>query len=130
MNISELSIMIVEDNRILQRTMLELLEDHGYHNLHAFSDGMHAIRYFQESTADLVVLDVEIPGINGLDVLVQFKSLKPRMPVVMVSSLHDRRILMQACESGASTFFPKPLDSEMFCRKIEELLRQVTFYRE
>ena len=130
MNISELSIMIVEDNRVLQETMLDLLGHHGYHNLHAFSDAFNAIRYFQQSTADLVVLDVEIPGLSGLDVLVQFKSIKPRLPVVMVSSLHDRHILMQACESGASTFFPKPLDSEMFCRKIEELLRQVTFFRE
>jgi len=71
-----------------------------------------------------------MPGISGLDMLVQFKSLKPLMPVVMVSSQHDRHVIVRACESGASTFFPKPLDSEMFCRKIEELLRQITFYRE
>jgi DNA-binding response OmpR family regulator len=128
--IQESSIVIVEDNKLLQESILELLALHGFHNVSAFSDALNAVSFFRQSHPDLAILDVEMAGMNGLDLLVELKSMRPRMPVVMMSSCHDKSLLLKACESGASTFFPKPFDTDMFCQKIEALLKKVDFYKD
>ena len=127
--IQESLIMVVEDNAALKESIIELLSLRGFHNFSTFSDGFTAVNYCIQSMPDIAILDVEMPGLSGLDILDKIKSIRPKLPVVMMSSRHDRHIILQACESGANTFFPKPFDSEMFCRKIEDLLNRVDFLR-
>lgn len=127
--IQESMIMVVEDNAPLKDSIIELLTLRGFHNFTTFSDGYTAVNFCRKSKPDIVILDVEIPGIDGLEILGEIKTLRPKLPVVMMSSHHDRHIILRACESGANTFFPKPFDSEMFCRKIEDLLHKVDFFK-
>lgn len=127
--IQESMIMVVEDNSTLKESIIELLSLRGFHNFTTFSDGFTAVDFCKKEKPDLAILDVEIPGLDGLDILCEIKSLRPKLPVVMMSSRHDRHIILRACESGANTFFPKPFDSEMFCRKVEDLLQKVDFLK-
>ena len=127
--VRERKIMIVEDNTVLRQSILDLLSEHGFHNLVAFGDGLNAVSYCRETRPDLAVLDVDMAGLSGLDILCEIRSMSQKLPVVMMSASHDRHILIQACESGANTFFPKPFDSDMFCRKIEALLENVSFLK-
>ena len=121
------TIMLVEDNRDLQRSIIDLLVHRGYSNIAAFTDAFSAIKYFHSQVPDLAILDVEMHGISGLDLLEELKHTIPYLPVILMSSHHDRHIILRACECGADTFFPKPFDSELFCRKVEELLKRVDF---
>ena len=121
------SIMIVEDNSLLSESIMELLSMHGFNNLVAFSDVFNAVRYFRQKYPDLVILDAELQGLSGLEVLAEFKTIRPRLPVVMMSSHHDKDMLLRACASGANTFFPKPFDTDLFCRQIEDLLSHISF---
>ena len=125
--ITESSIMLVEDNMNLQESIIELLSYRGFHNITAFNDGFKAVTYCKTYSPDLAILDVEVHGLNGLDTLIELHSMKPTLPVIMMSSQLDKHVIIQACESGASTFFPKPFDSEMFCCKIDALLQKVVF---
>ena len=86
------------------------------------------MKYCRVQQPDLAVLDVEMPGLNSLDLLQELKAIMPALPVVMMSSSHDKNTIMRACESGANIFFPKPFDTDMFCRKIECILRSIDFY--
>ena len=127
-NSQSVSIMVVEDNAVLRDSILDLLSIRGFHNVCAFRDAFKAVSYCKQSQPDLAVLDVEISGLSGLDLLVELKSIYPQLPVIMMSSCHTKNIILRACESGAETFFPKPLDTDLFCRKIESLLRGLDFF--
>ena len=122
------SIMLVEDNQVLCDSILDLLSIRGFRNVSAFRDAFDAVSYFKQSLPDLAVLDVEISGLSGLDLLIELKSIKPNLPVIMMSSCHTKNVILKACESGAESFFPKPLDTEMFCRKVESILNNIDFF--
>jgi DNA-binding response OmpR family regulator len=127
-NFQNRTIVIVEDNLVLRDSLLDLLAIRGFNNVFAFRDAFKAVSYCKKSLPDLAVLDVEIAGLNGLDILVELKTLKPDLPVIMMSSCHSKNVILKACESGAESFFPKPLDADMFCRKVESLLQDIDFF--
>lgn len=122
------SIMLIEDNPQMKESIVDLLALHGFKRINAFSNGMNALAYFQEKNSDLIILDIELPGMGGFELLQAIRSINRCIPVVMMSSRDDKNVILKACESGANTFFPKPFDSEMFCRKIEDLLNEVDFF--
>ena len=96
--IQESLIMVVEDNAALKDSIIELLSLRGFHNFTTFSDGFTAVNYCKKSMPDLAILDVEMHGLGGLEILNEIKSLRPKLPVVMMSSRHDRHIILQECE--------------------------------
>ena len=121
-------ILVVDDDLSILGVMKRVLEKSEF-SVDTVTNGQDALTRITAKRPDLVILDVEIPGLSGLEILDKIRSLRPKLPVVMMSSRHDRHIILQACESGANTFFPKPFDSEMFCRKIEDLLHKVDFFK-
>jgi two-component system response regulator AtoC len=101
------SILIVDDEALTLRTIGRALEAEGYDVLSA-SNGEEALRIVTEEKPDLALLDVVLPGINGIEVLRQAKKISPPMIVVMMSAYHLVDRAVEAMKLGAYDFLIKP----------------------
>jgi two-component system response regulator AtoC len=101
------SILIVDDEALTLRTIGRALEAEGYDVLSA-SNGEEALQIVAEDKPDLALLDVVLPGINGIEVLRQAKKVSPAMIVVMMSAYHLVDRAVEAMKLGAYDFLIKP----------------------
>jgi two-component system, NtrC family, response regulator AtoC len=101
------SILIVDDEALTLRTIGRALEAEGYDVLSAIN-GEDALKLIAEEKPDLALLDVVLPGINGIEVLAQAKKISPAMVVVMMSAYHLVDRAVEAMKLGAHDFLIKP----------------------
>jgi DNA-binding response OmpR family regulator len=73
-------------------------------------DGLAALQLFKEIKPQLVLLDIMMPGISGIDTLKEIKKIDPNIPVIMVSGVTDEAIAKSALEFGAYDYVKKPID--------------------
>lgn len=103
------TIIIVDDEEELRENLCDLLEFQGYHVV-SFASGEDALAQYEQVQPDLVLLDIQLPGIDGLNVLrkIRQKLSKEQLPVAMVSASSIRSILAEAEENGANMTILKP----------------------
>ncbi len=101
------SILIVDDEALTLRTIGRALQAEGYEVLSAAS-GEDALKLIAEEKPDLALLDVVLPGINGIEVLRQAKKISPAMIVVMMSAYHMVDRAVEAMKLGAYDYLIKP----------------------
>jgi DNA-binding response OmpR family regulator len=113
---------IEDDERIRSATRLAL-EDEGYVVVEA-ADGEEALERFAEEPADVVLIDVMLPGIDGFDVC---RSLRrdSDVPIVMVTARNDTHDVVAGLEAGADDYVTKPFVAKELSARIRALLRRV-----
>lgn len=96
------------------------------------SDGQAALRLVDERPPDLVLLDVMMPGMNGLDVCRRLKTdaRTQMIPVLMVTALREKEDRIMALKAGADDFLSKPIDSTELIVRVKSLLRIKRYYDE
>ena len=108
-----IELLVVDDNAAETVLLLYALEDCPRPvNFHFASDGAEGLRMLQERTFDLVILDLNLPGLSGYDVLKQFGPTQ--IPVVMFSASADPEDAKRSLALGASEFVHKPIHLEAY----------------
>jgi len=102
-------ILVVDDEEAVRNLMKRHLEGAGYEVVLA-ADGQAALEMFKKSSPHLVVLDLFMPGLSGLDVLLHLKRGHPHLPVVIVTSNQDEVVALSALKMGAFDYVMKPFD--------------------
>ena len=102
-------ILLVEDEIEVLDAITELLEREGYAVTRAV-DGEEALRRVENERPDLVLLDVRLPRVSGLDVLRRLREDHPRVPVVMLTGLDDEAQARRTLQMGAVDYIRKPFD--------------------
>jgi two-component system, chemotaxis family, chemotaxis protein CheY len=116
-----LKILIVDDSSLSRRTLRRILESAGYEVVEA-DDGMTALEvYFLEKPV-LVLLDLVMKGMYGLDVLVKLREMDPKALVVVASADIQSSTRTMADEAGALGFINKPFISEQVIASVEAAL--------
>jgi chemosensory pili system protein ChpA (sensor histidine kinase/response regulator) len=117
------TVLVVDDSLTVRRLTGRLLVRSGY-RVHEAKDGVDALAQMQEQAPDLVVLDLEMPRMDGYELMRQMRS-NPRtalVPIVVVSSRLADKHRRRAFESGAAAFFGKPYPEDALLACVEELL--------
>jgi DNA-binding NtrC family response regulator len=120
------TILVVDDEIEYLNLLKSILEDEGYKNVLTLDNPHKVIRTLQENKIDLVLLDVYMPGLNGLDVLENISRQNPQVPVIMVTAVDELEIALKAIKLGAYEFIVKPIDTErLFLTIVRALEKRV-----
>ncbi|MCH7764813.1 MAG: sigma-54-dependent Fis family transcriptional regulator, partial [Candidatus Marinimicrobia bacterium] len=103
-----MNILIVDDERNIRLTLKDILEDEGY-QIQLASTGEIALNLADKSQFDLVILDVKLPGMDGLSVLTELLKKQPGLDVLMISGHGTIQTAVEALKIGAYDFCEKPL---------------------
>ncbi len=106
MDLQKKTILVVDDEPLI-RESLNMILGSQYH-LSMARNGEEAIKCLQKEQFDLVTLDIDMPGLSGLDTLAQIKKRWPGLEVIMVSGHGNLRNAQEAILKGASNFISKP----------------------
>jgi two-component system chemotaxis response regulator CheB len=107
-------VLIVDDSAVIRRVLREaLLSDAMVELAGIAADGLSALKRIEETKPDLVTLDVELPGMSGLETLKEIRARWPKLPVIMFSTLTERGAVttLEALTLGASDYVTKPSNS-------------------
>lgn len=102
-------VLVVDDEAAIRGMLVEFLELRGYWTSSA-ENGMRAIRALIEEPADIVLLDIAMPGVSGVDALPAMRAIAPNAAVIMVTANIDRAIAKRTLAYGAFDYLVKPLD--------------------
>ncbi len=115
-------ILVVDDEENIRSALVGILSDEGY-NVQAASDGESALRMIHSETPDLVLLDIWIPGIDGIQTLKILKNVAPDTEVVMMSGHGSIDTAVKATKFGAFDFIEKPLSIDSLLKTVSKALR-------
>jgi len=123
-------VLVVDDEENIRKSLKMILEYEGYHFLEA-GEGEEALRIFEETVGlDIILLDIKLPGKDGLEVLAEIKN-KPYSPeVIMISGYGAIKTAVEATKLGAFDFLEKPLHRERVLLSIRNALNQNKLRRE
>jgi two-component system response regulator CpxR len=116
-------ILIIEDDRELAAMLGEFLAAEGF-AVSAVEDAASAITALAGHGADLVILDVMLPGRNGLDLLRELRVRHPRLPVMMLTARGEPVDRILGLELGADDYLPKPFDPRELAARARAVLRR------
>jgi two-component system, OmpR family, response regulator len=115
-------ILVIEDEARIQSFLARGLEAEGY-TVVAAGDGREGLELATGARWDLVVLDLLLPGLNGLQVLRELQRAKPELPVVILSARGDVQTKLRGFELGATDYVPKPFSLDELLARIRVRLR-------
>ena len=117
-------VMIIDDESINIEIVKAYLEEEGFENLIATTQASHAIDMLREHRPDIVLLDIKMPEISGLEVLRRMREDREMMmiPAIILTAANDPGIKLQALRLGASDFLAKPVDPSELTLRLENVL--------
>jgi putative two-component system response regulator len=118
-NLLSAKILIVDDEPAIVRLLATILSSRGFSSIKSVSDSREVIQLYQEFKPDLIILDLQMPYLNGFQIMEQLKQLNPDcfLPILVLSGQSERSTRLRALESGARDFLGKPVDqAEVMCR--------------
>jgi DNA-binding NtrC family response regulator len=104
-------ILVADDEEIVIQSCLRVLAGGGF-QVDAARDGLEALRAIDENGYDVLILDIKMPKMNGMEVLQRVKEAHPDIDVIMITGLHEIATAVQAMKLGAFDYLPKPFDPE------------------
>ena len=119
------SILIVDDDINLCTVLKEELTEVGY-NAEFVNGGDAAFEYLSKSTADLILLDLKMPGKNGFDVLRELKEKGIQVKVIVLTAYADVKSAIDSAKLGATDFISKPYDFDELLITIRKVLQRDT----
>jgi DNA-binding response OmpR family regulator len=117
-------IAVVEDNTMIQQTIMINLEKQGY-DVKTFSDGESLLKVLNKQIFDLIILDILLPGISGLELLDRLKDRGQFTPVLMLTVKRDLQSKIKALETGADDYLQKPFHMRELLLRVGAILRRV-----
>ena len=104
-------ILVVDDEEIVIKSCLRILGG-GDYQVEAVQDGREALRKVEETPYDVMILDIMMPNMGGLEVLRRVKETHPDVDVIMITGLSQVETVVQARKRGACDFISKPFEPD------------------
>ena len=119
---SKATILITDDEKSIRNALKEILEFENYVTLEA-ENGEEALKVVEKENVNLVMLDIKMKGMDGIEVLEQLKKIKPEIPVIMISGHGTIKIAVEATKNGAFDFLEKPPDLNRLLTSVRNALK-------
>lgn len=124
MNQSSIRVLVVDDEPAIRRALRPPLVELGFQVAEA-SRGEEALQALRANTFDAVLLDVNMPGIGGIETLRRIRSFAPRLPVLMLTVRDQEEDKVEALDTGADDYVTKPFSTRELVARIRSAVRRV-----
>jgi two-component system chemotaxis response regulator CheY len=115
-------ILIADDLSFIRMLQKEVLGEAGHQVVGEAANGRQAVQMYRELAPDVVVLDITMPGMNGLAAMQEILALDPRARVLICSSVGQQSVIVEAIQAGARDFIVKPFKPERLAAAIARAL--------
>lgn len=116
------NVLIVDDLAFIRIVLRDVLEKSGFRVVGEASDGVQAIALYQDTRPDAVLMDITMPGMDGLTALKRIREIDPAARIIMCSALGQQRLIVQAIQLGAKDFIIKPFQSQRVVSALKKAL--------
>lgn len=116
------NILIVDDQFGVRRLLFEMFKEDN-HNVEMAADGIDALKLMQSFHPDLILMDMKMPGMNGIDTLRKIRALDKDVNVIMMTAYGDSQNMVQAKELDVIHYMSKPFDLFELRNKVRELFK-------
>ena len=106
-------VLIADDEAEIRKTLTDILRAMRYPEpleIEGVADGRDGLDAVVRERPDLVLLDLQMPRMNGLMLLKQIRDVEPRLPVIVISATQENKLSTEALRQGAVAYLPKPFD--------------------
>ncbi len=114
--------MLVDDAAFMRMTIKNALTKAGYDNIIEASDGQIAVETYQKEHPDLVIMDITMPNMDGIQALQAIKTADPEARVVMCSAMGQEGMVVEAIKLGAKDFIVKPFKQDRILQTVEKII--------
>ncbi|MFT8323403.1 MAG: response regulator [Bacillus sp. (in: firmicutes)] len=116
-------ILIVDDQFGIRILLNEVFQKEGYNTFQA-ANGVQALEILTKETPDLVLLDMKIPGMDGIEILKRMKKLNQEIRVIIMTAYGELDMIQEAKDLGALTHFAKPFDIDDLRDAVKKYIQQ------
>jgi len=124
--VSEFKVLLVDDETDSVETLVKRLRKRKL-DVRAASSGQQALDMLSESPSDVVVLDVKMPDMDGIETLRRIKKIAPGVEVVMLTGHANVEVAMQGMELGAFDYLMKPIDIDDLLYKLQDAFKKKSY---
>ena len=111
-------ILVVDDDVAMVTTLCDVLELYGWQPVAAY-DGAEAVELARDPAIDVVLMDIRMPRVNGVQALAEIKARRPEVPVILFTAMASDDLLVQASARGATTVLKKPVELPVLLNVLE-----------
>ena len=115
-------ILIVEDNAEMRSLLKDFFEEDGF-EIDSVSNGSEAFRRIAREPFDLIITDIRMPGLTGLDILPGIKKLQPEVSIIVITAFGSEEVRRKAFDRGATAYLEKPI----LFNKLRTLVHEMVF---
>ncbi|MBE6021743.1 MAG: response regulator [Cellulosilyticum sp.] len=114
-------VLIVDDAAFMRMMIKDILSKNGYEVAGEADNGLKAVEKYKELTPDLVLMDITMPEMNGIDAVKNIKAIDPGAKIVMCSAMGQQAMVIESIQAGARDFIVKPFQAD----RVLEAVRKV-----
>ena len=118
-------ILLVDDAAFIRRVMRSILEQNGYIDIEEAQNGLEAIEKYQKRRPDLVILDIVMPEMDGIECLKELKKIDPDANAIMCSTVEDPKTVAEVYNLGVRDFVVKPIDEQRLIESVGIALQKI-----
>ncbi len=118
-----MKILVVDDDQRIVKTTCDILKIKGYEPIPAYS-GEEGVAKVRAEVPDCVLMDIKMPGINGVEAMKQMKQIAPALPIVLATAYATDDLMEEAKQSGAYAILSKPLNFQMILSFLSLLAKE------
>ena len=116
---SKVTMLIVDDDADMTETLADVLTDMGY-EVAVAENGYQAIEMVRQNKYDVALMDIKMPGINGVETFKEVKRIRPQTRVIMMTAYSVQDLIQEALKEGAYAVIYKPMDIDKLVSLVEE----------
>lgn len=114
-------VLIVDDAAFMRMMIKDILSKNGYEVAGEAENGLRAVEKYKELAPDLVLMDITMPEMNGIDAVKNIKAIDPGAKIVMCSAMGQQAMVIESIQAGARDFIVKPFQAD----RVLEAVRKV-----
>lgn len=115
-------ILIVDDAAFMRMMIKDILNKNGYEVVGEGENGARAVEKYKELTPDLVIMDITMPEVDGIQAVKEIKKNSPDAKIIMCSAMGQQAMVIESIQAGARDFIVKPFQAERVLEAVKKVI--------